>query len=84
VTRSDGASETTSDGEETRPDPPGRLAGVRAMLPWDVRLQVRYGFYTVYAVITAFYALAFQFLPPALVEPALVLVVVTDPGVLGF
>lgn len=57
---------------------------LRSMLSWDIRIQVRYGFYAVYAVVTLFYLLILGNLPADLVEPALVLVVVTDTAVLGF
>lgn len=57
---------------------------VTSMLRWDVRLQRRYGFYTVYAALTVFYAVAFVALPASLTERALVFVVLSDPSVLGF
>jgi hypothetical protein len=55
-----------------------------SMLRWDVRLQRRYGFYTVYAALTVFYAIAFVGLPASMTERALVFVVLSDPAVLGF
>lgn len=61
-----------------------RALTLQSMLSWDIRLQVRYGFYTVYAVVTLFYLLALGTLPADLTIPALVLVVVTDTAVLGF
>lgn len=54
------------------------------MAVWDVRLQFRYGFYAVYAVLTAAYALGLTQVPPAFRERTLVLLVLTDPSVLGF
>ncbi|WP_254545365.1 fluoroquinolone export ABC transporter permease subunit [Halomarina pelagica] len=61
-----------------------RVRSATAMLAWDVRLQLRYGFYAVYAVLAAAYAVLLGLLPPRLVEPALVFVVVSDAAVLGF
>lgn len=59
-------------------------SALRSIVIWDVRLQFRYGFYAVYAVVTLFYLLVLGRLPGGLVEPALVLVLVTDTAVLGF
>lgn len=55
-----------------------------SMPSWDVRLQVRYGLYTVYAVLTLVYVLGLRALGPALRTEATVLLIVTDPTVLGF
>lgn len=60
------------------------MTALRSMLAWDVRLQVRYGFYGIYAVLTAVYVLGLRVMPPALKTDAAVLLVVTDPTVLGF
>lgn len=56
----------------------------RSMLAWDVRLQVRYGFYAVYAVLTAAFVLGLRLLPQTVRTDAAVFLVVTDPTVLGF
>lgn len=54
------------------------------MLVWDVRLQVRYGFYAVYTVLTVVYIVGLRALNPALRTDAAVVLIVTDPTVLGF
>ena len=54
------------------------------MAGWDARLQLRYGFYAVYAVLTVAYVLGLALVPPAFRERTLVLLVLTDPSVLGF
>ncbi len=54
------------------------------MLGWDVRLQRRYGFYLVYTVLTVAFVLGLRLVPPELRTDAAVLLVVTDPTVLGF
>ncbi|MCU4800553.1 ABC transporter permease [Halobacteria archaeon HArc-gm2] len=60
-------------------------ARARSMLPWDVRLQYRYGFYAVYAVLTLMYVLALRQLPAGSArELGLILVVFSDPSFLGF
>jgi hypothetical protein len=58
---------------------------LRAMLPWDVRLQVRYGFYAVYVVLVIAFAAVLRSLPagPAR-ETGLLLVLFADPSFLGF
>lgn len=55
-----------------------------SMLLWDVRLQRRYGFYTVYAVLTTAFVAGLQLLGPGLRTDAAVVLIVTDPTVLGF
>lgn len=54
------------------------------MLVWDARLQIRYGFYAVYAVLTVVYIVGLRALSPALRTDAAVLLIVTDPTILGF
>ncbi len=67
-------------------NPISAMNPIRAMVRWDVRLQLRYGFYTVYTVLTVFYIIAFVGvgLPKSLTERALVFIVLSDPAVLGF
>ncbi|EJN61050.1 fluoroquinolone export ABC transporter permease subunit [Halogranum rubrum] len=55
-----------------------------SMLRWDVQLQIRYGFYAVYAVLIAIYVLGLWQLSPELTPTALTLVVFGDPAFLGF
>ena len=57
---------------------------LRSMLVWDARLQVRYGFYAVYAVLTVVYIVGLQALGPSFRTDAAILLIVTDPTVLGF
>ncbi len=54
------------------------------MLRWDVRLQVRYGFYAVYAVIVTAFTLGLTQVPSSFRATALVLVLMGDPAFLGF
>ncbi len=54
------------------------------MLQWDVRLQLRYGFYAVYAVLTVAFVGGLRALGPALRTDVAVLVIATDTTVLGF
>ena len=55
-----------------------------SMIQWDMRLQARYGFYAVYAVLTVIFILGLSTIGPALRTEAAVLLIVTDPTVLGF
>jgi fluoroquinolone transport system permease protein len=57
---------------------------VVAMLRWDARLQVRYGFYAVYAVVTVLFGLGLSGLPESVRTATLVMVLFADPGFLGF
>lgn len=54
------------------------------MLAWDLRLQWRYGFHAVYAVLTVAFVLGLRAVGPELRTDVTVLLVVTDPTVLGF
>ncbi len=55
-----------------------------ALLRHDVRLQHRYGIYAAYAVVVAFYIGVFQAIGARLPEWLKVVVLYTDPSVLGF
>jgi fluoroquinolone transport system permease protein len=55
------------------------------MVPWDARLQQRYGFYAVYAVLTVLFAAAIRSTPPGTArETVLRLILFADPSFLGF
>ncbi len=54
------------------------------MLRWDSRLQYRYGFYAVYAVVTVLFAAGLSLLPANVRTETLVMVLFADPGFLGF
>ncbi|WP_273834873.1 ABC transporter [Halococcus sp. PRR34] len=60
------------------------MSALRSMLAWDVRLQRRYGFYAVYAILTVVFVLGLRAVGPGLRTDAAVLLIVTDPTVLGF
>lgn len=55
-----------------------------AVIKYDVKFQFRHGFYYVYIIVTLSYIAFLNLLPPGLRSPAAVLVVFTDPCVLGF
>ena len=50
----------------------------------DVRLQLRYGFYTAYAVVTVIYVALLRLLPEAARELLCPVVLFTDPAVMGY
>lgn len=56
---------------------------MRALLLHDLRLQWRQGFHVAYALVTLFYIGALRALPEGLGELAGVVVLFTDPAVLG-
>ena len=60
------------------------MSAIRTMVAWDVRLQARYGFYTVYAILTVAFVAGLRALGPGLRTDAAVLLIVTDPTILGF
>ncbi|MFC7203328.1 ABC transporter permease [Haloferax namakaokahaiae] len=57
---------------------------VRSMTEWDARLQYRYGFYAIYAVVTALFIVGLKQLPASAQTSGLVLILFSDPGFLGF
>ncbi|MFB1049715.1 hypothetical protein [Paraliobacillus sp. JSM ZJ581] len=50
----------------------------------DVKFQLRHGFYYAYALVTIFYIGVLLLSPEAYVQTASILIVFTDPSVLGF
>ena len=54
------------------------------LLKNDLRLGLRYGFYTIYAVLTALYIIIVRMLPESIQIKGLQLLIFTDPVVLGF
>lgn len=60
------------------------LRASSSMLRWDVHLQIGYGFYAIYAAITALYVVALRFVPDPFSTTLLSFVLVSDPAVLGF
>ncbi len=54
------------------------------MTGWDARLQYRYGFYAIYAVVTALFIIGLKQLPASAQTSGLVLILFSDPGFLGF
>ncbi len=55
-----------------------------AVIKHDIKFQFRHGFYYVYIIVTLSYIAFLNLLPFGLRSPAAVLVVFTDPCVLGF
>lgn len=55
-----------------------------AAIKYDVMLQVRHGFYLVYGIVTLLYIIALRSIPSSAVETAAVVVIFTDPSILGF
>ncbi|MBB6453171.1 fluoroquinolone transport system permease protein [Salirhabdus euzebyi] len=50
----------------------------------DVQFQLRHGFYYAYALVTLFYIGLLLFIPESFVQTASIMIVFTDPSVLGF
>lgn len=63
--------------------PPKTLRRFTSMLRWDVQLQMRYGLYTVYAVITTLYVAGVLGVPAHVRPVAVTFVVFSDPVFLG-
>ncbi len=61
----------------------GILRRIGSMLRWDMQIQMRYGLYTVYAIITALYVAGVLAVPTAVRPIAITWVVFSDPVFLG-
>lgn len=55
-----------------------------AAFRYDLKLQFRHGFYYAYLVVCLIYVVIIRNLPAGIQKPALTLVLLTDPSVLGF
>jgi len=51
---------------------------------YDIKFQFRHGFYAVYLLFTVLYSLCLRGLPQGIRLPAAVIIVLSDPGILGF
>jgi len=56
---------------------------IRNLILGDVKFQMKYGFYFVYAVFTLFYILLLFALPVAAKEKAVTILIYTDPAAMG-
>ena len=56
---------------------------IRNLILGDVKFQLKYGFYFVYAVFTLFYILLLFALPVAAKEKAVTILIYTDPAAMG-
>ena len=52
-------------------------------LVWDVRFQIRYGFYLLYTFLTVFYVLVLSALPDVAREKASAMLIFSDPAAMG-
>lgn len=59
------------------------MRGLRIFL-WDIRYQIKYGFYFLYGIISLLYLGVLLFLPENLARPVTALIILTDPAALGF
>lgn len=56
---------------------------LRYLLLWDIRFQVKYGFYFLYAVLTALYAIAILAVPESWREKTAAILIFSDPASMG-
>lgn len=56
---------------------------LRSLLLWDMRFQVKYGFYFLYAVLTAIYVVVLFALPEIWREKAAAILIFSDPAAMG-
>lgn len=55
-----------------------------SIFTFDIRYQIKYGFYFLYAVISLLYLGILLFLPESMARPAAAIIILTDPAALGF
>lgn len=55
----------------------------RRLFLWDIRFQIKYGFYFLYAVLTGIYGIILSALPEDWKEKAAVILIFSDPAAMG-
>lgn len=53
------------------------------LLLWDIRFQIKYGFYFLYAVLTAIYVAVLFAVPAGWSETAAAILIFSDPASMG-
>ena len=56
---------------------------LRSLMLWDIRFQARYGFYFLYAVLTAIYVAVLSAVPEGGREKATAILIFSDPASMG-
>lgn len=56
---------------------------LRYLLLWDIRFQVKYGFYFLYAVLTLIYAIALLAVPESWKDKTAAILIFSDPASMG-
>ena len=56
---------------------------LRSLILWDIRFQARYGFYFLYAVLTAIYVAVLSAVPEGGREKATAILIFSDPASMG-
>lgn len=56
---------------------------LKSLVLWDMRFQLKYGFYLLYAILTVLYLLALSALPGAWREKATSILILSDPAAMG-
>lgn len=56
---------------------------LKSLVLWDMRFQLKYGFYLLYAILTVLYLLALSALPGAWREKAAWILILSDPAAMG-
>lgn len=56
---------------------------LRSLVLWDIRLQAKYGFYFLYAVLTAIYTLILLAVPESWKEKTTAILIFSDPASMG-
>lgn len=54
-----------------------------SLIFWDIKFQVKYGFYTLYSILTALYLAALFIMPQAWRENAAAILIFSDPAAMG-
>lgn len=57
--------------------------GLGGLILWDIKFQVKYGFYLLYGILTAFYRAVLFAIPKSWRENAAVLLIFSDPAAMG-
>jgi len=56
---------------------------MRRLIAWDLRFQMKYGFYLLYAIVTGVYLILIAALPESFRKDASVILIFSDPAAMG-
>ena len=56
---------------------------IKSLICWDIKTQIKYGFYLLYAILTLLYILVLFAVPETWRETLAVILIFSDPAAMG-